>query len=102
MARALNGTTVYAPLDEMSTLSVGNYAFGLLAGAWNVARWGRELFAGTILSARMQQEMETLIPAAGNIPGESGAGLGIRGYSYLGRTQIGRSGGGSCGSSAPL
>jgi hypothetical protein len=42
--------------------------------------------------------MRTLVPAAGNIPGESGAGLGIRAYNYLGRTQFGHSGGSSVSS----
>lgn len=102
VARALNGVTVHAPLDEMSTLSIGSYAFGLLASARTVARWGHELFTGRILSERRQREMRTLIPAAGNIPGETGAGLGIRGYGYLGRTQIGHSGGASFGSSLLL
>lgn len=102
VASALNGVTVYAPLDEMSTLSIGSYAFGLLASARNVALWGHELFTGRILSARMQEEMRHLIPAAGNIPGETGAGLGIRGYAYLNRSQIGHSGGGSFGSSLLL
>ena len=43
--------------------------------------------------------MLELVPAAGNIPGESGAGLGIRSYGYLGRTQYGHSGGFPTGSS---
>ena len=40
--------------------------------------------------------------AAGNIPGETGAGLGIRGYGYLEREQWGHSGGSSLGSSLLL
>ena len=50
----------------------------------------------------MQREMRRLVPAAGNIPGESGVGLGIRGYGYLGRTQVGHSGGSPFGSSLLL
>jgi CubicO group peptidase (beta-lactamase class C family) len=86
----------------MSLLTIGNSALGLLSNARTMARWGHELFAGTVLSARGQEEMRTLVPAAGNIPGESGAGLGIRGYAYLGRTQLGHSGGAPLGSSLLL
>jgi CubicO group peptidase (beta-lactamase class C family) len=65
-----------------------------------VARWGHELFTGSVISERRQQEMRTLVAAA--IPGESGAGLGIRGYSYLGRREYGHSGGATYGSSLLL
>jgi hypothetical protein len=37
------------------------------------------------------------VPAAGNIPGDTGAGLGIRSYQYLDRTQFGHSGGSGMG-----
>jgi len=50
----------------------------------------------------MQTQMRRLVPAAGNIPGETGAGLGIRSYQYLGRIQYGHSGGSSFGSSLLL
>lgn len=46
--------------------------------------------------------MRTLVPAAGNIPGETGAGLSIRAYHYLDRTQYGHSGGATAGSSLLL
>lgn len=81
---------------------VGHSAFGLLASGRNIATWGHQLFTGTVISPGMQQQMRTMVPAAGNIPGESGSGLGIRGYSYLGRTQIGHSGGSSFGNSLLL
>ena len=58
-----------------------------------MARWGHELFTGRVISEGMQRQMRTLVRAAGNVPGESGAGLGIRGYTSLGRTQLGHSGG---------
>jgi D-alanyl-D-alanine carboxypeptidase len=102
VAPALGRTGFVSPLDQLSVLSTGGSAFGLFATARAVARWGHELFAGQVISARLQQEMRTLVPAAGNIPGESGAGLGIRGYSYLGRRQFGHSGGASLGSSLLL
>ncbi len=96
------GNVLVAPLEHLSTLSTGNSAFGLMSNARTMARWGAELFAGRVISARTQQEMRTLVPAAGNIPGEFGAGLGIRSYQYLGRTQYGHSGGASYGSSLLL
>jgi D-alanyl-D-alanine carboxypeptidase len=90
---------VFAPLDQLSLLSIGQAAFGLYADASTVAAWGHALFAGTVLSAERQAEMRDLVPAAGNILGESGAGLGIRGYRYLDRPQFGHSGGMAFGSS---
>ncbi|MEZ5320270.1 MAG: serine hydrolase domain-containing protein [Vicinamibacterales bacterium] len=99
-ARTTSG--VVAPLARLSTLTAGSTAFGLMATARDIAVWGHALFAGTVISPVMQQEMRALVPAAGNIPGETGAGLGIRGYAYLGRMQIGHSGGSSFGSSLLL
>lgn len=93
---------VFAPLAFPALLSIGQAAFGLFADASTVARWGRALFTGTVLSAERQAEMRTLVPAAGNIPGESGVGLGIRGYRYLDRDQFGHSGGMAFGSSLLL
>jgi D-alanyl-D-alanine carboxypeptidase len=102
VAPALSSSGIVAPLDHMALLSTGNSAWGVFANARSVARWGHELFVGRVVSASMQQEMRTLLPAAGNIPGESGVGLGIRAYSYLGRTQLGHSGGAPFGSSLLL
>lgn len=91
-----------APLGRMSLLSVGHSAMGLFSNALDVARWGRALFAGDVLGDAMRAEMLEFVPAAGNIPGESGAGLGIRKYAYLGREQWGHSGGSPLGSSLML
>ena len=91
-----------APLTRMSLVSTGSYAFGLYANARFVARWGRALFTGDVLGAEMRTEMTRMQPAAGNIPGETGVGLGIRGYGYLGRRQWGHSGGSPLGSSLLL
>ncbi len=102
VARALSADGVVAPLEHVSLLSLGNSAWGLFSTARTQARWGRALFAGPVLSAGLQQEMRRLVPAAGNIPGESGAGLGIRSYGYLGRQQLGHSGGSPFGSSLLL
>ncbi len=91
-----------APLSQMSLVSLGSYAFGLHANARFVARWGRALFTGDLLTVEMRSEMTRMRPAAGNIPGETGVGLGIRGYGYLGREQWGHSGGSPLGSSLLL
>ena len=102
VAAALGRAGVVDPLTQVALLSIGQSAFGLFADAATVARWGHELFTGSVISAARQEEMRTLVPAAGNIPGESGAGLGIRGYGYLEREQFGHSGGMSFGSSLLL
>lgn len=93
---------VILPTTRPSFFSMAHSAFGLMATARDVARWGRALFTGTVLTPAIQAEMRILVPAAGNIPGESGAGLGIRSYGYLGRTQYGHSGGAPYGSSLLL
>jgi CubicO group peptidase (beta-lactamase class C family) len=74
----------------------------VIASARNVAAWGQALFTGDVISEEMQKEMRILVPAAGNIRGERGAGLGIRRYEYLDRLQLGHSGAASFGSSLLL
>lgn len=93
---------VVSPLDRLSLLSIGQAAFGLYADAAAIASWGHAFFAGTVVSLERQAELRVLVPAAGNIPGETGAGLGIRGYHYLDRPQFGHSGGMALGSSLLL
>lgn len=90
------------PLEEISLLTIGNSAFGLFSNARTVARWGRALFTGQVFGSAMRSEMLEIVPAAGNIPGEAGAGLGIRTYAYLGGQQWGHSGGSPLGSSLLL
>lgn len=90
------------PLEFMSLVTIGSYAFGLHSNARTVARWGRALFSGGVFGDEMRQQMLEFVPAAGNIRGESGAGLGIRKYDYLGREQWGHSGGSPLGSSLML
>lgn len=102
IAPALTNLGLITPTDRMSVLSVGHSAFGVMATAPDIARWGHQLFTGNVVSGTMQSAMRQLVPAAGNIPGESGSGLGIRGYMYLGRPQIGHSGGSSFGNSLLL
>jgi len=81
------------PLDDLSRASAGHGAGSVFATARTVAQWGRALFTSKVVSPATQEAMRTLVPAAGNIPGESGAGLGIRGYNFLGRQEYGHSGG---------
>jgi CubicO group peptidase (beta-lactamase class C family) len=99
VAHALSAAGIIDPLAQMSVLSIGHSAFGLLASARDVARWGHALFTAGVISPEMQSAMRELVPAAGSIPGESGVGLGIRSYRYLDRVQYGHSGGAAYGSS---
>lgn len=92
----------FMPMTRISQLTTGNTAGALFATARDVATWGHALFTGRLLSADTQAAMRQLEPAAGNIPGESGAGLGIRGYAYFDRIQYGHSGGGGFGNSLML
>lgn len=102
VAPAFSNAQAVDPLEYLSLLSIGHSAFGLMSNAATIARWGHALFAGNVVSERMQLEMRSLVPAAGNIQGEAGTGLGIRGYEYLGRQQFGHSGGATFGSSLLL
>jgi len=76
------------PLEHMSQITIGNSGFGLFSNARTVARWGPALFTNQVFGQKMREQMLQIVPAAGNIPGESGAGLAIRTYGYL----AGRSG----------
>jgi D-alanyl-D-alanine carboxypeptidase len=93
---------LFVPMTRISQLTTGNTAGGLFGTARHVAAWGHALFTGSLLSPDLQAQMRQLVPAAGNIPGESGAGLGIRGYAYFDRVQYGHSGGGGFGNSLLL
>jgi D-alanyl-D-alanine carboxypeptidase len=99
VARAYGAAGVVQPLDNLSLISAGHGAGAVFATARTVARWGRALFTSSVVSAASRRVMKELVPAAGNIPGESGAGLGIRGYRFLGRQQYGHSGGAVLGNS---
>jgi D-alanyl-D-alanine carboxypeptidase len=102
VAWAFGSSGMTNPMARPSVLSIGHSAFGFMANAETIARWGHALFSGAVISDSMQRELRTLIPAAGSIRGETGVGLGIRSYEYLGRTQIGHSGGAAFGSSLLL
>ncbi|AXT20415.1 class A beta-lactamase-related serine hydrolase [Flavobacteriaceae bacterium AU392] len=90
------------PLNNMSLLSIGYSAFGLLSNTKTIAKWGHTLFRDYFINESTYEEMLTFVPAAGNIYGESGAGLGIRKYNFLNREQYGHSGGSPLGSSLML
>lgn len=92
----------FRSVTRVSQLTAGHAAGALVATARDVATWGRALFGGSVLSTDMQAAMRELRPAAGNIPGESGVGLGIRGYDFFDRVQYGHSGGGAFNSSLLL
>lgn len=102
VAHSFGVNGVFAPMTRISQLTTGNTAGGLFATARTVAAWGHALFTGPLLSPELREQMRVLEPAAGNIPGESGTGLGIRGYGYFDRVQYGHSGGGGFGSSLLL
>lgn len=87
------------PLEQMSLITIGHSAFGLFSNARTIGRWGHALFGDSFLTEAMRKEMLEFVPAAGNIPGESGAGLGIRKYNFLNREQWGHSGGSPLGTS---
>lgn len=92
----------FRSVTRISQLTAGHAAGALIATARDVATWGHALFAGSVVSAELQAAMRELRPAAGNIPGESGVGLGIRGYGFFDRVQYGHSGGGGFNSSLLL
>jgi D-alanyl-D-alanine carboxypeptidase len=102
VARAFGAAGVVQPLDDLSLVTAGHGAGAVFATARTVARWGRALFSGSVLTPETQRAMRTMVPAAGNIPGESGAGLGIRGYAFIDRRQYGHSGGAVLGNSLML
>lgn len=59
--------------------------------AATLTRWGQVLFE-ELLSDSMRDAMMTAVTDDGSIPGQTGAGLGVRRYNWLGGTQWGHSG----------
>ena len=62
------------------------------ASAGDIADFGQRLLGGDLLTPATRQAMLTIVPDDGKILGETGGGLGIRRYNYLGRTLYGHSG----------
>jgi D-alanyl-D-alanine carboxypeptidase len=89
------------PLANVAAFSARWAAFGLVASPRDVARWARALFAGNVLGPAARREMLTVVPA-GEAGFETGWGLGVRRYGYLGREQWGHSGAADEGSSLVL
>jgi len=58
----------------------------------DLAAFSERLFAGDLLSPATRAAMLTIVPDDGAIPGQTGGGLGIRRYNYLGRALYGHSG----------
>jgi D-alanyl-D-alanine carboxypeptidase len=63
------------------------------ASASDIAAFTERLFAGDLLTPPTRVAMLTIVPDDGSIAGQTGGGLGIRRYNYLGRTLYGHSGG---------
>lgn len=89
-------------LRQLLNHTAGLSAYGTPEFGRAIAAWGDTFFRGTQFSPATRKELRTIVPAAGNIPGETGTGLGVRAYSYLGRQQFGHSGGSVLGSSLML
>jgi D-alanyl-D-alanine carboxypeptidase len=90
------------PLANVAGFSSRWAAFGLVATPREMARWARALFGGPVLSAESRREMQSVVPGSGEIPQETGSGLGVRRYGYDGREQWGHSGAAAEGSSIVL
>ena len=82
--------------------SIGWTASGINSTAGDVARWAAALFGGQFHSPTMMAEIRTTVVDTQNIPGQIGAGLGVRHYNYLGRDVWGHSGVTSNGSALVL
>lgn len=90
-----NFTTTYAGTSfDTATYTVGSWVIS----ARNLARWGEALFTD-FLTPAVRAEMQTTVPDDGLIPGQIAAGVGVRKYNILGRTQWGHSGAGTAGGS---
>lgn len=92
-----NGTLVeMEPFLNTSLLS--GRGIGLMTTSRTMAVFFRDFVAGSLLSPGLRAEALTAIPDDGKIPGQNGAGLGLRRYDYLGGEQWGHSGAVSNGS----
>ena len=83
-------------LYDFSALYFGPALFSsrieVQASAGDIAAFAARLFAGAMLTPATKAEMLTIVPDDGGIAGQTGGGLGIRRYNYLGRTLYGHSG----------
>lgn len=72
--------------------SVERGASGIQSTSADIARWGRSLFNGTVLGPRGTQWLLDFYPDDHSQPGQTGAGLGVRRYDFLGRVEYGHTG----------
>jgi D-alanyl-D-alanine carboxypeptidase len=83
-------------LYDFSALYFGPALFSsrieVQASAGDIADFAQRTFAGTLLTPGTRAEMLRIVPDDGGIAGQTGGGLGIRRYDYLGRTLYGHSG----------
>ncbi|MGD8494856.1 MAG: serine hydrolase [Gemmatimonadales bacterium] len=82
----------FTDLYDGPSFSTGLWPLGnLVVNARTLASWGEGLF-GDFLSPAVRNEMLTAVPDDGRIPNEVGAGIGVRKFDFLQRTQWGHSG----------
>jgi D-alanyl-D-alanine carboxypeptidase len=60
--------------------------------ARELVAFARRLFDGDLLSAQGRALLLTIVADDGRVPGETGAGVGLRRFGYFGRTSYGNSG----------
>jgi D-alanyl-D-alanine carboxypeptidase len=60
--------------------------------ARQLVAFARRLFDGELLSTQGRALLLTIVPDDGRVPGETGAGVGLRRFGYFGRTSYGNSG----------
>lgn len=60
--------------------------------ARELVKFARRLFEGDFLSDAARTSLLTFVPEGGGVPGQTGAGIGLRRFSYGGRTMYGNSG----------
>lgn len=73
------------------SFQTGRWPLALVVSARSLARWGEALFTD-FLGPAVRAEMLTAVDDDGGIPNQVGAGVGVRKFDFLGRTQWGHSG----------
>ena len=72
--------------------SVERGASGILSTSADIARWGKVLFDGSALGPAATQLLFDFFPDNYTQPAQTGAGLGVRRYDFLGRVEYGHTG----------
>ncbi len=82
----------FTDLYDGPSFSTGTWPLGgLVVSAPTLAAWGEALF-GDFLGPTVRAQMLAAVPDDGGIPNQVGAGVGVREFDFLGRTQWGHSG----------